>query len=262
MKFHFRMISSTKLICSLLLASFSLGMVSAQDYPALSQEVLVNDFADVLSDNEENRLNLKLKTYSDTTSTQIAIVLLESLEKYTGDKDYPIEQYAVDLAHSEGIGQKIKSNGLLILVALAERKIRLEVGYGLEPVITDGISKRIIEKQIKPHFRNENYYLGLDEAVDAIIAYAAGEYTAEDDDDTVKFPFFLIVGGILLFIILMAYLGRRFNAENYTGKGQSNMPPWYWGGFGGGSGGGSFGGGGFGGFGGGGFGGGGASGSW
>lgn len=238
--------------------------LTAQKYPTLSQYYLVNDFANVLTDKEEAQLNEKLKVYNDSTSTQIAVVVLESLQKYTGDSDYPIDKYAVELAQKEGIGQKEKRNGILFLVAIAERQMRIEVGYGLEPVITDGIAKRIIEYTIKPRFKEGDYYLGIDEGTDKMIQYATGEFIAGEENKKDKDPpILLMVLGVLLFIIALSFLLRRFSSENYSGTGTTKPTPWFWGSSGGGSwGGGGSGGGGFGGFGGGSFGGGGASGSW
>ena len=239
------------------------GKIFAQTFPDVKEQ-LVNDLGGVLSESEEQRLERKLIDFDDSTSNQIAIVTINSLAKYTGD---PIDNYAWKLYERMGIGRAKENNGVLILVARDERKVRIEVGKGLEPVITDGLSKRIIEQIIIPNFKEGNFYKGLDEGTDVLMSLAIGEYNesmlANKKKDK-KFPWgFLVPIGIFFFLSFL--FGRRRNSNTQmTGRGyRSTGPIWWGGGFGGGrSGGGGFGGGGFGGFGGGISGGGGASGGW
>jgi uncharacterized protein len=156
-----------------------------------------------------------------------------------------------------------------LLVAKEDRKIRIEVGYGLEGAIPDITAKSIIDNEIKPNFKEENYYRGLDEATDAIIKAAAGEYKAPQGYGKSKTPgagkiFFTI----LLVFILLSIFGRNNRGGGYASRRgyRGWLGPTMWGsGWGSGGGGGGWsggGGGGFGGFGGGSGGGGGASGSW
>jgi uncharacterized protein len=224
---------------------------------------LVNDFAGVLSPEEVAALERKLVAYDDSTSNQIVIVLVKTL------KDYPIEEYSLKLFREWGIGNKKTNNGVLILAAIDDHKVRIETGYGLEGAIPDIIANSIITNDIVPAFRNGNYYEGLDKASNSIIAAAAGEYKApenyRDRGKKGKFPVGLIVVLIILFLL--------FSNRNRGGGGgfasrrgfRGGFIPLIFpgGGFGSGGGGGwSGGGGGFGGFGGGSSGGGGASGSW
>lgn len=231
----------------------------AQDIPAKPQPPrLVNDLAGVLSADQQNALERKLVAYDDSTSNQVAVVLLQTLN------EYPIEEFALKLYRDWGIGNKTTNNGALILVAIQDRKIRIETGYGLEGAIPDIIANTIITNDIGPSFREGNYYEGLDKATNSIIAAAAGEYKAPDNyrdrGKSGKIPFGMIIGIIILIIIISrrnrggggGFMSRRgFGPVIFpTGGGWS------------GGGGGWSGGGGFGGFGGGSSGGGGASGSW
>ncbi|GAB4146997.1 MAG: hypothetical protein Fur0015_13230 [Ignavibacteriales bacterium] len=211
-----------------------------------------NDFTGTLTENELSTLNRELKIFDDSTSTQIVFLMINSLN------GYPIEMYSQELAEKNGIGSK-KNNGVLLLVSLNDKKIRIEVGYGLEGALTDALSNSIIRNEIAPHFREGDYYSGVVAGLNAIIKATQGEYKdkKKDDGGGGKFPFWII---ILIFIIISGLgrgrgggLGSILLWGALTGSGRS-------GGFSGGS----FGGGGFGGFSGGGgsFGGGGSSGSW
>jgi uncharacterized protein len=238
----------------LFLALFS---ANAQDLPEpLSPKRMVNDFAGMLSSDENDRLEQKLRAVNDSNSIEFAIVAV----KTTGD--YDIEDYSLKLGRKWGIGKKEKNNGILILVALDDRKIDIEVGYGLEDRVTDGLAKRVIENEIKPSFKKSNYFEGLDKGTNALIDITAGRYKADARDKQGPNPvfIFLIILGV---IFVIAFISRKGGGGSGGGW---FAPIFFGGGFGGGSSsGGSWGGGGgggFGGFGGGSFGGGGASGSW
>lgn len=249
---------------------FGLGAF-AQNIPAKPVPPrLVNDFAGILVQSEVNELERKLVAYDDSTSTQIAIVII----KTTGD--YDISEYGLKILREWGIGGK-KNNGILILAAMDDRKIRIETGYGMEGSIPDAVAFGIINKIIKPTFQQGHYYQGLDEATDKIIAAAAGEYTGVPRSSKDGGGGGGIFGLIILIIILIVIFGSRGGGGG-GGRVISRRGDSIFGGIlggmigsslGGGSrgggwggGGGGFGGGGFGGFGGGSGGGGGASGSW
>lgn len=234
-------------------------------------QTAVYDGAQLLQPSEKTALEQKLIHYADSTSTQIVIVTVKSLEG--NDASYTAAQWA----HQWGIGQADKDNGVMLLVAAEDRKMTIQVGYGLEHLLTDAYSRRIIEQILAPHFRQQDYYGGLDEATNAMFQIFAGEYQ-NDNPSEADFGILPIIFFILFvaFIILMIYLASK-NAKNNGGNRNPNDDDFFgpiilsrggrgtWGGgFGGGSwGSGSSGGGGFGGgFGGGGFGGGGASGGW
>lgn len=236
---------------------------------------LVNDHAGVLDPGSEQQLERKLVAYDDSTSTQIAIVTVKTL----GGR--PIEETALDIYRSWGIGNKKTNNGVLILVAIDDHLIRIEVGYGLEGAIPDITANQIIRNDIAPNFRSGDYFAGFDQATESIIQAAKGEYKAPQGYGKRKSKGSgagNIIGGIIIIIIIAifagrgrgggggggGYMSRRGYGDVFTpfiigsllGRGGSG------GGWSGGGGGGWSGGGGFGGFGGGSSGGGGASGSW
>lgn len=246
-------------ICTLFLYA---GLALAQEFPAAPNPPrLVNDFAGVLSAAEEEALERKLVGYNDTTSTQFAIILVNS---YNG---YDAGEYTFELANRWGIGQKGKDNGLLITVAVQDRKYFIAPGYGLEGSIPDIITRRVGEQYFKPNFREKKYYEGLDGATTYLATLPAGEFkgTPRRNQEDGGGGFGLIIAIIVIVIILSTiFRGGRGN-RRYRGGGMF-FPPFITfgsGGFGGGGGGfGGGGGGGFGGFGGGSFGGGGSGGDW
>ncbi|WP_207535413.1 TPM domain-containing protein [Desertivirga arenae] len=240
-----------------------------QDFPEKPNR-LVNDYTGTLTPNQIENLERKLVAFDDSTSTQVAVVLMRSVGVYD------INQYTAELGEKWGVGSK-KNNGVVILAALEDRKVAIQTGYGVEGALPDAITKRIIENEIKPNFRAANYYEGLDKATNAVIAATKGEYKNDQprrrgNGGSSGFPF-----GILVIIIIAILISRRGGGGGggkvIGGRGGAS-PFWWllmgsqmgrssgsgWGGFSGG--GGSSGGGGFGGFGGGSFGGGGSSGDW
>lgn len=250
--------------------------------PALAQDVLpkpnppklVNDEAHVLSDYDRNVLESRLVAFDDSTTNQIVIVTIPTLN------DVPLEDYANKLFNTWGIGSnKAKSNGILVLVVVNDHKVRIEVGAGLEGAITDAASGDIIEYDIAPAFRQGNYYSGLSSAVESLAKAAAGEYHQRRERDDNGDGGGGWVGFIIIIVVVVIIIAAR-NGRGGGGMMSSRGSGWLiwplifggfgggWGdgggrssgGWGGGSGGG--GGGGFGGFGGGSSGGGGASGGW
>ena len=228
---------------------------------------LVNDMADMLSAEEEQALERKLVNYNDTTSTQIAVVTLNSIGGYDAN------QYAAELGERWGVGTGKNDNGLIILVAKDERKVAIQTGYGMEEYVPDAIAKRITERTLKPNFQKGAYYKGLDEATGLIIGLASGAYQGDptanrgEEEGGPSIMFIIIIVIVIVFILSRRGGGRggRGGGRRYarTFGGPVIVP----GGFGtfrtgGGMFGGGGGGGGFGGFGGGSFGGGGASSSW
>ena len=220
----------------------------------------VYDDAGLLTPDQKTQLEQKLIQYADSTSTQIVVATILT----TNGED--IGYYATNWAHKWGIGQADKDNGVLILVAKDDRRMTIRTGYGMEHILTDALSRRIIETNMAPHFREGDYYGGLDEATTAIMQVFAGEYDAEPKEEGGS-----IVGAIIFFIFLLFIIIIIIKGANNKGSSGSSgdffgpiiLSSGGRGTWGGGFGGGSSGGGGFGGgFGGGGFGGGGASGGW
>jgi uncharacterized protein len=164
-----------RLLIYLLLCQFLWSF--AQNIPSKpSPARFVNDLANMFPSNQADALEAKLRIYFDSTSTQMVVVTVESLE------GYDVESYAYEVASKWGIGQKGKDNGLLILVAKQERKIRIEVGYGLEGSIPDAACKQVIRQVITPRFKEGNFYAGIDQGVDQLIALASGQYKADEKE--------------------------------------------------------------------------------
>jgi uncharacterized protein len=218
---------------------------------------LVNDFAGILSSNERAQLEQKLRTYNDSTSTQITIVIVKTTEPY------PIGDFAFQVGRKWGVGQQGKNNGLVIAWATQTRKVFIAPGYGLEGAIPDAIAKRIITNTIAPAFKQEQYYQGLDAATTEIIKRASGEYDAEpkqsDGDGWGEY----LIWAVIIFVIILV-ISRRSGGGSNRNRGGGFFPPVFfpssgWGSSGGGW---SSGGSDFGGFGGGSFGGGGAGGDY
>ena len=244
----------------------------------VSEQTSVYDYYDLLSATEKNSLEQKLIKYSDTTSTQIVVAIFNSTH---GEN---INYLGAQWGQKWGIGQEKEDNGILILLARDDRKIAISTGYGVEHLLTDAMSKRIIERDILPYFRQNDYYGGLNRGADAIFEVMTGEYqgtrqtNSSDEGIPIGFIFLMII--VFIFIMISISKNRRggggsggrnsgdgfsiLDAIILSNMGRSSSGGGFGGGFGGGSGGGSFGGGGGfgGGFGGGGFGGGGASGGW
>ncbi|RYY97249.1 MAG: TPM domain-containing protein, partial [Chitinophagaceae bacterium] len=157
------------LLCSLLASGQGINkVVPARPEPPR----LVNDFSGKLNSFQQGALEEKLKRYNDTTSTQIAVVLMNT----TGD--YPIEDVGLAILRQWGVGTKEKDNGVVLLVAVEDRKVTIRTGYGMEGPLPDITAKNIIENDILPAFRNNQYYEGIDAGTNSIIKAAAGEYKA------------------------------------------------------------------------------------
>lgn len=135
---------------------------SAQTFPALSGRVV--DQANLLEPENEVALTEKLAALEAETGDQFVVVTLNSLE------DYEIEDYGYRLGRAWGIGQSENDSGALLIVAPNERKVRIEVGYGLEPILTDAFSSDVIQQTILPAFRRGSYQRGIVEGADAVMA--------------------------------------------------------------------------------------------
>jgi len=254
----------TKLFIVLIFAFFSFTHVNGQNIiERPNPPVLVTDLAGVLSPEQKQALENKLVAIDDASSNQIAVVILPTLE------GNPIEEYANKLFRTWGIGNKKNNNGVLLLIAIQDKKIRIEPGYGLEGALPDITCNSIIDNDIKPAFRQQAYYEGIDKATDDIAKAAVGEYKEKRERKTKGKGSNPLLFVLILFIII-AILGKKGGGggSNIGGGGFSDVATGMLLGSllgGGGRGGGDWGGGssgGFGGFGGGSSGGGGASGGW
>jgi uncharacterized protein len=209
----------------------------------------VTDQTRTLSAAQITELSARLRAFEDSTSTQIVVVMIPTIGQDA------IEEVSLKIVEANKVGQKKKDNGALLLVVKDDRRLRIEVGYGLEGVLTDALSAEIIRHEITPRFREGDYAGGIAAGIEAIMKATRNEYTADPHDRKRRddsFPWYIL---IIIFFIIISRLRRR---SRFIGGG---IPPIIGGWGGGGFGGGGFSGGGFSG-GGGSFGGGGASGSW
>ncbi len=249
--------------------SFSFAQLQIPEKPQL--ETSVYDYINLLPESRKKNLEQKLIRYSDSTSTQIVMAIISSTE---GEN---IMYLGAQWADAWGIGQEKEDNGVFVLLAKNDRKIAINTGYGVEHLLTDAMSKRIIERDIIPYFKQGDYYSGLNRGADAIFEVLTGEYQGTRKSNSKEIPIGLILFLIVMFIIFLIAISknRRGGGKNKGNKKRgmsildaiilSNMGRGNYRSRSGSSGwsGGSSSGGGFGGgFGGGGFGGGGASGGW
>ena len=250
-----------RLLLALLLALAMAAPAAAQTFPALTGQVM--DEAGILPPEVESQLTAKLAALEQQSQRQLVVVTVPSLQ------GYEISDYGYRLGRQWGIGSKERNDGAMLLVAPNERKVRIEVGYGLEPVLTDGMSFLIINNAILPRFKTGDLPGGIVAGTDAIVqqltlpADEARQLAARADkqqqDRDEGFPFGLILWlAIFFFFFVLPMIRGVRGGRAYRGGAPVILFP---GGFGGGRSGGGFGGGGFSG-GGGSFGGGGASGSW
>ncbi|WP_321313083.1 TPM domain-containing protein [Halarcobacter sp.] len=162
-----------KFLILILTTLFVQNILFAQiEFPQLTGRIV--DEANILSvDKKEALINI-LEDNENQTSNQIVVVILKSL------KGYDIADYGYQLGRYWKIGQKEKNNGVLLIISMAEKKLRIEVGYGLEGVLTDKISHEIIEYIIKPEFKKAHFYKGIHKGINSIIEATKGEYKAEN----------------------------------------------------------------------------------
>ena len=252
------------LLCSLVFCTFVAFSQKLPDKPS----TLVTDYTNTLTEEQRLTLERKLDTFDDSTSSQIAVLMMTSVG------NYDIADYAQKVGRAWGIGQKGKNNGLLLLIAKGDRKVTIQTGYGMEGSIPDAITHEIIQNDIVPRFKVNDYYGGIDAAVDDLIKYSKGEYKSDKKPEgrsQGSGVFAIII--IVIVVLIIIFRGRGGGGQIIDSRGGASPFWWFlggallgresggWGGFSGGNDGGG-GGGGFGGFGGGDFGGGGSSGSW
>lgn len=243
-----------------ILLSICIGAVAsfAQIIEKPNPPSLVVDETGTLSGDEVNRLKQKLIAYDDSTSTQIEVVFVKTLNGLE-----PVD-YAQQIGEGWGVGQKDKDNGIVVLVSIGDRKMWIHTGRGVGDKITDAFAYNVVNDIMKPAFKKNQYYQGIDEATTAIMQQLNGTYKAGKKRDkgwSMTGIIFLI---LIAFIVLTSIFGKGGKGNGGGGLG-GLWPLLFLGGGGrssGGFGGGGGSGGGFGGFGGGSFGGGGAGGSW
>ncbi|MFV0397077.1 MAG: TPM domain-containing protein [Bacteroidales bacterium] len=254
-------------ITTILLFILFVAASGAQTFPEpMNPPRLVNDFVNFFTPQEVELLEQKLVTFSKETSNQIVVLTVDDLQGLEPS------EYAIRIFDKWGIGGKGKDNGILILIkpkiANERGEVFISIGYGLEGAVPDILAGRIVNREIIPAFKEEQNYVGIDQAVNTLISLTKGEFTADEymnqeDSEGVYGAIFTILVIIILFIVISR--GGKGGHTLSSGRG-AIIPPIFWGGMGGGRSSGGFGGfsggGGFGGFGGGSTGGGGAGGSW
>ena len=238
-----------KYFVSILLSLFFVSSIFALSVPNLTSPIVDN--ANLISDGVEQNINNQLEDLSDSTGIQLAVLTIPTLEGEV------LESYSMKVAETWELGSAEKDTGVLLLIALEERSIRIEVGYGLEGVLTDTKCGLIIRNVIAPEFRNGNYQAGIVNAVNNMVGLVKGDESLvskrvlnESSGDSGAFIF---MGVVLLygFIFVMAVISSKKRGPR-TGTGTRTTPyvhhiPRNFGGGGGGGfsgGGGSFGGGG------------------
>ncbi|WP_455209098.1 TPM domain-containing protein [Kaarinaea lacus] len=183
---------------------------AAPTFPELSGRVV--DLADLLPPQTESQLTRTLADHEQATTNQVVVVTLKSLQGYT------IEDYGYQLGRHWGIGQEQRNNGVLLIVAPVEKKVRIEVGYGLEGTLTDALSHNIIQTIILPQFRKNNYETGIVQGTTAILAALEGTYQPPESSDTESLPenfnqvIFLFIIGIIFGEFLAMTMRRIMSA--------------------------------------------------
>ena len=201
------------------------NLVFAQKIPARPNPPrLVNDFADILTDKQERALEHKLVAYSDSTSTQICVVTVTSLDGTTSD------DFAYQIGEKWGVGTK-NNNGVVILVkpktADELGDVSIQVGYGMEPYVTDAVNYGIRTKEMIPAFKEGNYYKGIDNAVNAIIGLASGAYKgnkyAKNNDSDDALGIFVVFLALVFMIVVITASRHGGNKGGKSSGGNSGF---------------------------------------
>ncbi len=189
------------------------GMVRAAPLVALTDYVV--DAADVIPADRETALSALLRAHEAETSNQIAVATVPSLNGEV------LEQAALEILRSTGLGQANRNNGVLLLIAVEERRIRIEVGYGLEGALPDALAGTIITHAITPRFKAGDMPGGIEAGVEAIIAAIKGEYAADPDDwdggDPAWIPFMMFGLWLAFVVFVMWRRGRRARGRKRGG---------------------------------------------
>ncbi len=203
-----------RLFIYLVLYLLTAAAYAQPQFPELSGRVVDN--AGLLSTETASRLTTFLAGHESETSNQVVVVTLPSLN------GYEISDYSYQLGRHWQIGQAEKGNGVLLVVAQEERKIRIEVGYGLEGALTDALSSQIIRNEISPLFKQAKFDEGIDAGVTAILQAIQGEYTPSENDGLAagqgfeRVVPFIMFGGVLGQIFLAPFLRKKKGVRGIT----------------------------------------------
>lgn len=178
--------------------------------PADHSQTFVYDYIKLFDQQQYNDMAVKLKNYADETSTQIVVAVISSTQ---GEE---IKFLAAQWLHKWGLGQKDKDNGVLLLLAKDDRRVAISSGYGTEHLLTDAMSRRVIERDMIPSFKQDHYYEGIYKALDSIFLILKGEFTADPKDEQGGMPVGLIIFLVIFFFVLMVML---INLSKHGGGG-------------------------------------------
>ncbi|WP_440880049.1 TPM domain-containing protein [Tenacibaculum sp. C7A-26P2] len=203
--------------CSILNA-FSQGFQIPEKPGNIQNQKGVYDYINLLTSYEKSSLEKKLIKYSDTTSTQIVVATINST------KGEDIGFLATNWAHKWGVGQEKEDNGVFILLAKKDKKITIRTGYGIEHLLTDYLSRQIIEYDMLPYFKEGNYYEGFDKGIDTVFRVLQGEYkeTRKKSDLSDFDPGLIIFIIILIIFFITVFNGNKNNRGG--GRGNRNSP--------------------------------------
>lgn len=210
----------------LLLFLCNANLLLAQNIPSRpSPPRLVNDFANIFDDSQQAELEKKLVRFEDSTSIQIAVIAIKSLEGYN------VEEVAHGILRKWGVGGKKNNNGVVLLVAVDDKKVNIQTGYGMEGVLPDVICKRIITRDIVPAFKRQDYLQGVDAATTSIIQVSQNEYndagTRQGQESGI--PVFLFIFMIIFMLFVFASIAKRRNGSTIvTRRGYTNWDGGGW----------------------------------
>jgi uncharacterized protein len=214
--------NSKSLIASILLLAMGL-FAAAQDLPVPSKPSgWVNDYAGIFSKAETSQLNNKLNQFQYNNSTQIFVV---SIDRNEG---YPASMLAPMIGEQWGVGQEGKDNGLVLLIDMEDRDVFIATGYGLEEYIPDAIAKRIVENEIRPAFRQGEFFSGVDKATDVMIDLLNGKFSPDEYREmSGSAGSGSAIGGILFILLMLAlFSGSRRRAYGAGSGRRSSLPFW------------------------------------
>ena len=220
-----------KYIFILFIFTFCASAIFAQMAESIASDTkiahYVTDETSTLTSSQTSSLETKLSNFEKETSNQVVVYIIGSLN---GES---LEETSYEIAQKNGIGQKGKDNGVLLFIAMNDRKLRIEVGYGLEGALPDALAGQIIRKEITPYFKKGEYYKGIDAGVDAIISATKGEYKQDKKYAEKENDFGIGICGIpFLVLIIFIFFGFSFIFSIIRrifgwGRGKSGRGSWW-----------------------------------
>jgi len=186
-------------------------LLNAQDFPAKPTNY-VTDEANILSDEQELSLNTKLRNFEDSTTNQIFVYIASSLN------GNDLSDLSQNIFHTWKIGQDGKNNGVLIAIFIDDHKFRIQTGYGLEGVLPDLVTKHIQDNDMRPLFKENNYYEGVDKGIDQLIYYSKHEFKADEQSEESTSGLFIFFYAFSATFLLITILLARKIQDKPTAK--------------------------------------------